>query len=487
VDAYRAPTTERRRPATVPPAGTRRYRHRLQPGFAAGRRVSRTPATQPPGRAHSAPTVLAAAFWVGLGLGVAPWWYGTTGPVATTGATFIAVGRVTGLAAAYVLLVQILLTSRIGVLERWVGARLLLTWHRELAAVVVALVVGHVAFMVAGYTEIDHVWLRTEVWSVLTTYQDMVSATVAAGVLLAVAVLAGRRVRALLSYERWYRLHLAAYLVLLLGYGHQFADGRELERAGPVRYGWIALYAVVVGCLAWGRLVRPLWTNMKHRLRVADVVEEGPETVSVYVVGRRLADLHARAGQFFRWRFLTRGMWWQSHPFSLSAAPNGKWLRLTVKAVGDHTDDLYQMLRPGVRVLVGGPSGDFTADRRIRFRALLIAGGTGIAPVRALLEELPPHAVVIYRATRWEDIVFKAELDYLAWSRQASVVYAIGHRDDPRTGAVLTPEGIRALVPDVRRRDVYLCGPTGLVESAVGVLRRLRVPRRQVHLDPFEF
>ena len=39
----------------------------------------------------------------------------------------------------------------------------------------------------------------------------------------------------------------------------------------------------------------------------------------------------AQAGQYFRWRFLARGCWWQSHPFSLSAAANGRWLRLTVK------------------------------------------------------------------------------------------------------------------------------------------------------------
>jgi ferredoxin-NADP reductase len=39
----------------------------------------------------------------------------------------------------------------------------------------------------------------------------------------------------------------------------------------------------------------------------------------------------------------------------------------------------------------------------------------------------------------------------------------------------------------VTRRDVYLCGPEGLVTAAVGLLRRLHVPRKQIHLDPFEF
>lgn len=50
----------------------------------------------------------------------------------------------------------------------------------------------------------------------------------------------------------------------------------------------------------------------------------------------------------------------------------------------------------------------------------------------------------------------------------------------------MSPEGLRRLVPDLTRRDVYLCGPGGLVDEAVRVLRRAGVPRRQIHLATFE-
>ena len=115
---------------------------------------------------------------------------------------------------------------------------------------------------------------------------------------------------------------------------------------------------------------------------------EGPDIVSVYISGR---DLHriGHAGQFFRWRFLHRDFVWQAHPFSLSASPHPDWLRLTVKVVGAHTSAL-RALPVGVGVWAQGPYGAFTALRRTRARALLIAGGSGIAPIRALLEELPP-------------------------------------------------------------------------------------------------
>jgi len=198
----------------------------------------------------------------------------------------------------------------------------------------------------------------------------------------------------------------------------------------------------------------------------------------------RLSDFPS--GQFFRWRFLTRGTWTQAHPFSLSAAPNKRWLRLTVKAVGTHTDQLSG-LNPGVRVFAEGPSGVFTADRRVRQRALLIAGGSGIAPIRALLEDLPRGTVVIYRASSTDDLIFREELDWLADARDCYVYYVIGSRTDPGPRRVMTATGMRELVPDISRRDVYLCGPEGHVSAATRVLHRLRVPKRQIHLDPFEF
>jgi ferredoxin-NADP reductase len=257
-------------------------------------------------------------------------------------------------------------------------------------------------------------------------------------------------------------------------------------RAGPSRNFWLALYGIVLGCLFWGRVVAPLRLNLRHRFEVADVVAESPGVISIYLTGRRLDRLDARAGQYCRWRFWASGCWWQAHPFSLSAAGNGRWLRLTVKIVGKHTDDL-QNLRPGTKVWATSPAGEFTAERRTRARALLIAGGTGIAPIRALLEELPPGAAVIYRANAADEILFRQELDWLAEARRADLWYVLGARDDPGPRSVFTVKGMRQLVPDLTRRDVYLCGPDGLVRSCQKIMRRAGVPRRQVHIAAFEF
>ncbi|HET8660825.1 MAG TPA: ferric reductase-like transmembrane domain-containing protein [Micromonosporaceae bacterium] len=421
-----------------------------------------------------------AAFLVGPVL----WWSQTPArSLDTTADLVLAAGRLTGLAAGCALLLQLLLMSRAGWLERMIGAYELLVWHREIGGYLFVAVLAHLSATTVGYAMASGEPLLPYAYTMVTTFEDMLGAFAAAALLVAVALLAVRAVRRRMSYEAWYFLHLGGYLVVVLGFAHQLT-GEQLV-AGAGRWYWLTLNGFVAVNVAWGRVVSPLLFNARHRLRVADVVAEGPDTISIYIEGRRLDGMRARAGQYFRWRFLTTGCWWQAHPFSLSAAPNRDWLRLTVKVVGDHTRRL-RTLRPGVRIFAEGPSGVFTADRAVGRRALLIAGGSGIAPVRALLEDVPPGAVLIYRAGSERELVFREELDWLAQERRARVHYVLGDRHAPGPRRLLTPRGLREMVPDVASRDVYLCGPQGLVTQCVKVLRRLRVPRRQLHLDPFE-
>jgi ferredoxin-NADP reductase len=217
------------------------------------------------------------------------------------------------------------------------------------------------------------------------------------------------------------------------------------------------------------------------------VVPEGNGVVSVYVTGRELERLRARAGQFFRWRFLAGDGWWKAHPFSLSAAPNARFLRLTVKAVGDGSGDVHRLV-PGTRVVAEGPHGVLTALRRRRPGVLLIAGGVGITPLRALLEELGGRGAVtlLYRASSWEDVLFRAEIDELIRARRGTVHYLVGRRGSPELpDDPLAARAIRKLVPGARERDVFLCGPDGMVTGVRDALRELGVPDAQIHHERF--
>ena len=423
---------------------------------------------------------------MGLVASVLPWWLQTpAGSLQDTASVLTAGGRITGLIAGYLLLVQVLLMSRLGLLERLIGTEQIARWHRDIGATLLVAVVAHSALIVVGYAGIDQVSFLGEINLLWSNYEGLPSAFIATGILLGIGLTSVRAARKAMPYEFWHLLHLSSYVALYLGFGHQFANGEQLFQPGLVRNFWIGMYLLVVVALVWGRIIAPVRFNLRHRLEVADIVAESPDTISIYLIGRDLDRLEVRGGQFFRWRFLARGCWWQSHPFSLSAAQNGRWLRITVKIVGRHTEDLRE-LEPGTRVWAEGPAGTFTAAHRTQDRSLLIAGGSGIAPIRALLEELPPGTAVIYRASRPEDVMLYRELDWLADARGVDLRYVVGSRNDPGPRQVMSPRGLRYLVPDLTERDIFLCGPAGLIDEAVRSLRRAGVPRKQIHLATFE-
>jgi ferredoxin-NADP reductase len=282
----------------------------------------------------------------------------------------------------------------------------------------------------------------------------------------------------------WYLVHLTVYAGIALAWVHQIPTGNEFAVHEAAATYWTALYVATAVLLVVFRLGLPLWGLLWYQLRVAAVTAEGPGVVSLHLTGRHLDRLGARAGQFFLWRFLTRGRWWAAHPFSLSALPDGRSLRITVKGVGDFTRRMGE-IPAGTRVIAEGPFGVFTAAVRRRERVAFIAGGIGITPIRTLLEEMRGDLVLLYRVVREEDLVFREELDCLARERGVKLFYLVGDHRDPQAAHLLSPAHLRTLLPDIADREVYLCGPPAMMQIVEDNVLRAGVPRAHVHSERF--
>jgi predicted ferric reductase len=430
---------------------------------------------------------LVGAVVVGVALLVVGMWlHDTPNGSLHSGATRLtAAGDLTGLVGTYLVLVQLVLMGRLPPLERFLGMDRLAVWHRRNGQYAICLLVAHALFAIWGYGLTDHANAVTETKRVVLDYPDMLAATVGLALLVLIGVVSVRAARRRLRYQTWYFIHLYAYVAIALSFAHQFATGTDFSTHPANRLFWVVLYVVAFGLLLEFRVIAPLQSYARRRLRVAGVVREGPDAVSVYVTGRDLEDLQAESGQFFLWRFLTRDRWWQAHPFSLSAAPNPDWLRFTAKESGDFTAQLVS-LETGTRVIAEGPYGAFTGRRRTQRKALFIAGGIGITPLRALLESLPARKgdlTLVYRASSDDDVVLRSELDHIAARRGATVHYLIGPRGSP---ADLDVRRLRGLCGDARDRDVYVCGPYGFTASVRRVLDDVGVPAARIHTEEFE-
>jgi predicted ferric reductase len=394
--------------------------------------------------------------------------------------TLTSLGRVTGLLGAFLALVELLLLARVPVVDM-LGLDRVGAWHRRNGTACLALIAAHTVLVTAGYAVADDVGIAREAGDLLSDYSGVLLATIALGLLVAVVVTSVVAVRRRLGYRAWHSVHVLAYAAVALAFSHQLATGQEFQRQPVARAYWWALYAATLAAILGFRVVVPVARSLRHGLRVERVVREAPGVVSIEIAGHRLDRLPALSGQFLQWRFLARGHWMESHPFSLSAAPGGRRLRITVKELGDYTARLAS-LPPGTRVIVEGPYGRLTRRARRRPRALLIAGGVGIAPIRALLEDMPGEVAVIYRAGREDELLFREELDELSSRRGAPVHYVIGERGGD---GLMSPEQLRRLVPDIADRDVYVCGPVSMTEATRASLRGAGVPSRQIVSEAF--
>ncbi|MEU4245461.1 ferredoxin reductase family protein [Actinoplanes sp. NPDC026619] len=397
--------------------------------------------------------------------------------------TLGSVGRFLGLHLGFVMAVQVLLIARLPFFERRIGMDKLTNWHRWTGFTVFWLVVLHPTFVLLGFAELDQISFLAEIPN-LAGQMPVLLGMIAAGLVGVMAVTSVRAARRHLSYEAWHAIHLVVYVMLALAVIHQVYEGSSFNSSTLTRVYWWGLWASAIVALLTNRLFVPLVRNARHQLRVVAVVPETSEAVSVYVGGRGLERLRARPGQFFWWRFPGYTSWWQVNPWSLSAAPDGRTLRLTAKAIGSTSAGLRQ-LPVGTRVYVEGPYGALTTIRRTRRDTVLIAGGIGITPIRALLEDpkLAGDIVLLYRARTAAEAVLIGELRNLAHQRGARLHLLTGRTS--RENQPFSPEGLRGLVPDIAERDVYMCGPAPMADAVLSSLRALRVPAHQRHIEAF--
>jgi ferredoxin-NADP reductase len=461
------------------PASQPGPRPELVPPPPATSRPRRLPAPGRPGFVTFLAILAGLGLGVTLALGISA---ESAGSLRAPGGLLTAGGRLAGLAAGYAMVVVVILVARLPPLERAIGQDRLVRWHRKLGPWPLYLLVAHASLIVVGYARAAHDGVLHQLGQLLWTYPGILAATVGGVALIAAGVTSYKKARAKMAYETWWSVHLYTYLALFLSFSHQIHTGASFVGHRLATDYWTALWVGTLALVLVSRVGLPIWRSARHRLTVVRVIPEGPDTFSVVMRGRRLDRLPIAGGQFLQWRFLKRGLWWQAHPYSLSAAPHGDRLRITVKVFGDHSAALAR-LRPGTRVAIEGPYGVFTADARQGDRVLLVGAGVGITPVRALLEELPAgvEVDVILRGSAPEDLVLQREIAADVARRGGRLHQLVGSREQVRLHAT----ELRRLVPDIAARDVYVCGPEPFQDALIDAARRAGVPASHLHHESF--
>lgn len=441
--------------------------------------------------------------WVGLWAAnlvfIIAVWASLSLPKIDTGTVpaFMAISRLAGLLAYFTVLTQLLLIGRGRWLERDFGFDRLTRIHRWNGFASVIFVVTHVFTLIIAQSTLLGIAPSQVLPIILANYEDTTKALIAELSLFAIVISSLVIARRRLKYEYWYYVHLLTYVVVILAFGHQLSNGLHLLSYNWFRFYWIGLFLISLGSLIIYRVIRPFWLWNRHRFRVARVVTEANGVHSIYLSGRNIAEFNYEAGQFAKYWFVAKGFWLEEHPFSISMEPGGAELRITPKAIGDFTTKLGSVLE-GTPVVVDGPYGRFVTAVANHKKLVLIAGGIGITPLRAMLGALAKsndkRSIVLYYSVKTPaDIVFAQELERLQKQLNLRLQYIVS---DPITGAnekapkgawsdMLTISAIKEDLKSLKKTSFFVCGPPAMMKALRAGLSEGGVAHDDIHYEQF--
>jgi predicted ferric reductase len=426
---------------------------------------------------------LLAFFCAAIGIILTVWFrhggFGALGDGSVPLATSLA--QLTGIAASFAGLAGLSLAGRPLAVEHRYGLDQVFIWHRILGETMAVLLGVHVVTSVFSWGLVSG--FGAAILDLTGREPYMAMAFVGALIIGGVTISSLRSIRRQMSYETWYFVHLLAYVGFVVSFSHEIVWGESFSDDTFARWIWIVMHVGVGVMLVrgrWGRFIGAVVRPM----HVADHRTLNDNTTELRLAGGGLHKMIGDAGQFVIVRPLVRGLWWQAHPFSLSAAPTTDGLRISVKSLGDGSSSIRELPR-GTRIAVEGPFGACTPRTIDDRKVLFIVGGIGVAPVKAMLERLDRRhqPIVLYRASRHDDLVYANELRGMAQELGGELLTLVGPTaslavKDPFSGKVLA-----TAIPDVAERVCVLCGPERLLWAGRAGLREAGVRGADIHFE----
>ncbi|MFA5163705.1 MAG: ferric reductase-like transmembrane domain-containing protein [Patescibacteria group bacterium] len=403
----------------------------------------------------------------------------------------IAFGRLSGLLAVLLILIQLILISRFDYLEKAVSLDKLLVIHGLNGFLSFFLIILHPILLIIGYGKRTNNAFFQQLQSFVLYWDEVGMAVLGTIVFIAATIISLNLIKNKIKYEFWYLSHLFLYLAILWAYGHQLEVGHSLQNTIFAIY-WYVIYFIVIAILVWYRFLRPVWRFKKHLFRVAEIKRENDSVRSVYIKGQNMENYKIAAGQFFLLRFINRRAWYEEHPFSLSGQIRDNTLQFTIKALGDFSSKLEEKVKVGDPVILDGPHGSFVSAKIKRDKVLMIAGGIGITPIKAMIEELGQQAkdiILICANKSLKEIVFKEELAALTQLNPRLKIFHILSQEkiDGYDYGRLDLEKITKFSPDLTERDIFICGPEMMTKSIIKILKTLKIKKSQIYWEKFSW
>ncbi len=218
--------------------------------------------------------------------------------------------------------------------------------------------------------------------------------------------------------------------------------------------------------------------------------KEATYEITKVQVRQNITDVHLRplgqplqryAGQFAFIRFDDPLIDNESHPFTISAGSSERNLRFCIKGLGDFTTSI-QSVKPGTKVFVDAPYGNFSFTKIPSQRQVWIAGGIGITPVLSMAASLPPSGYQVdlfYCVRTKQEAIFFEELQQVAQKITGLTITLVASDAD---GEITTD---RILASTSKDAAFLLCGPVGMMKSLERQLLQRNIKQSKINYEEF--
>jgi len=287
------------------------------------------------------------------------------------------------------------------------------------------------------------------------------------------------------TYEGWKNLKKYIGIFFILGFIHSLTIGDPLNAF--IAINWVQLF-FILGAVSY------LYTELFGRFfkkylpyRVESVKHPNASTTEVTMRPKKESIKRQRAGQFLFVRFPGDKALNESHPFTISSAPQEDVLRLTVKASGDFTRELFARLNEGTDATIEGAYGMFDYKTGGP-KQIWIAGGIGLTPFLSFIRDMNgnlAHDVDFYYTVRHpEEALF---VDEIKAAVEKNPRLNIHIRYSAIDGSLTVEDIVKNSTGNLRDHHIYLCGPLPMIQAFEKKFLALGVPQSSIHYEEFNF
>jgi predicted ferric reductase len=405
------------------------------------------------------------------------------------------VGQLVGALSILLLSAALVLISSLPWVEEWFdGIDRAAIWHRRMAIAGLVLLAAHIPL---SSSPIHSRWgsqlgaigawglVALALWAVLPRWQSVVPRPLRGSIKVLKDAPVIREVRLVFGgYDRWRQVHRITGLLVAAAFFHGLLDGSPFPKSPLLRWSYVAIGGIGIAFYVYRELLARYFRSL-HDYEVDQVtpVGEGLVEITLRPLGRPVSFV---PGQFAL-VYIEAKDGWHRHPFTIASAPAERAVRVTVKALGDYTSSLGNLLEPGMPAVIGGPHGRFNHAKGTRDQ-VWIAGGVGIAPLhswmRALADHPPPGNVDLYYAFTGGPAPFAEELTTIASSHDNVRVHLV---DSAVDGRLTADRIITAATASPANLSVFLCGPQAMLRDLQAGLRQHGVQSRNIHREYFDW